>query len=413
MAMSVSVPHPISRIREEFPALAATVHGRPLAYLDNAATTHRPRAVLEAMDVFYQTSNANVHRGVHRMSQVATDAFEAARETVRSSIGAAEAAEIVFTKGCTEAINLVAQSWGLASLREGDEVLLSTMEHHANIVPWQVVAKSTGARIRPIPIHDNGTLDLSAFESMLGPRTRLVGIAHVSNSLGTVNPVADVARLARSAGAKVLVDGAQALAHLPVDVGALGVDFYAMSSHKMYGPMGVGGLYARRDLLDEMPPYQTGGGMIRTVTFEETTYAGVPDRFEPGTPNVAGVIGWAAAFDFLAGLDRKAVQRHEDDLLALASEVVGSQPGVRVLGPSPGSRTAVVSFVMQGVHPHDIGTVLDQEGVAIRAGHHCCMPLMARLGVAGTARASLGLYNTEAEIHALANGLARVREVMA
>lgn len=393
--------------------MAATVHGRPLAYLDNAATTHRPRAVLEAMDVFSRTSNANVHRGVHRMSQVATDAFEAARETVRTSVGAAEAAEIVFTKGCTEAINLVAQSWGLANLREGDEVLLSTMEHHANIVPWQVVAKSTGALIRPIPIHDDGTLDLSAFESMLGPRTRLVGIAHVSNSLGTVNPVADVARLARAAGAKVLVDGAQALAHLPVDVGALGVDFYAMSSHKMYGPMGVGGLYARRELLEEMPPYQTGGGMIRTVTFEETTYAGVPDRFEPGTPNVAGVIGWAAAFDFLAGLDRKAVQRHEDDLLALASELVGSQPGVRVLGPSPRSRTAVVSFVMDGVHPHDIGTVLDQEGVAIRAGHHCCMPLMARLGVAGTARASLGLYNTEAEIHALANGLARVREVMA
>ncbi|HRI43042.1 MAG TPA: cysteine desulfurase [Fimbriimonadaceae bacterium] len=410
--MSVSVPHPVSRIREEFPALATRVHGRPLAYLDNAATTHRPRAVLDAMDGFSRTSNANVHRGVHRLSQVATDAFEAARETVRISIGASEAAEVVFTKGCTEAINLVAQSWGTANLREGDEVLLSTMEHHANIVPWQVVAKATGARIRPIPIHDDGTLDLSALDTMLGPKTRLVGIAHVSNSLGTINPVEEVARLARSAGAKVLVDGAQALAHLPVDVRALGVDFYAMSGHKMYGPMGVGGLYARRELLEEMPPYQTGGGMIRTVTFEETTYAGVPDRFEPGTPNVAGVIGWAAAFEFLAGLDRKAVQHHEDDLLALASELIGSQPGVHVLGPIPSSRAAVVSFVMDGIHPHDIGTVLDQEGVAIRAGHHCCMPLMARLGVSGTARASLALYNTGEEVHALAKGLARVREVM-
>jgi cysteine desulfurase/selenocysteine lyase len=410
--MSVSSPS-ISRLREVFPALACTVEGRPIAYLDNAATTHRPIVVLDAMDRFYRTSNANVHRGVHHLSQVATDAYDAARETVRRGIGAAEASEIVFTKGCTEAINLVAQSWGLANLREGDEVLLTTMEHHANIVPWQVVAAKTGARIRPVPIHDDGTLDLAALGDLVGPRTRLVGVVHVSNSLGTVNPVAEVTRIAHAAGAKVLVDGAQALAHFPIDVGALGVDFYAMSAHKMYGPMGVGGLYVRREILEGMPPYQTGGGMIRSVTFEETTYAGIPDRFEPGTPNVAGVVGWAAAFDFLDGLDREAVRRHEEALLDLADRLVGAQPGVRVLGPAAPSRAGVVSFVVDGIHPHDVGTVLDREGVAIRAGHHCCMPLMARLGVAGTARASVALYNTEDEVRALAEGLTRVREIMA
>jgi cysteine desulfurase/selenocysteine lyase len=412
MASIVSAPKTldVAAIREEFPILRQRVHGKPLVYLDNAATTQKPRAVLDALQRYYVEENANVHRGVHSLSGRATDAYDAARETVRRFVNAADAREIVFVRGTTEGINLVAETWGRASVRAGDEIVLTEMEHHSNIVPWQILCEARGARLRVVPITDAGELRLDEYERLLTDKTRLVALAHVSNVLGTVNPIADVVRMAKARGIAVLVDGAQAVAHMPVDVQALGCDFYTFSGHKMFGPTGVGILYGRRALLEAMPVYQAGGGMIGRVSWERTTYADLPYKYEAGTPNIAGVVGLAAAVDYVTrlGLDRIAAYEHE--LCAYAMRALDAVPGLRLTGTAR-ERGAVLSFVLGDVHPHDVGTILDRDGIAIRAGHHCCQPLMTRLGVPATARASLALYNTREEIDALAASLQRAREV--
>ncbi len=394
----------------DFPILARPVHGRRLAYLDNGATTQKPQWVIDAQARYYSESNANIHRGVHWLSQHSTDLYDRGRERVRSFLNAAHAGEIVFTRGTTEAINLVAFSWGRVNLKAGDEILLSGMEHHSNIVPWQMVAQQTGAVIKVIPVTDDGELDMAAFSTLLGDRTRFVGVCHVSNALGTVNPVEEIIRQARAVGAVVLVDGAQAVAHQAVDVQALGCDFYAFSGHKLYGPTGIGALYGRKELLDAMPPWQGGGDMIHTVSFEGSTYAESPQKFEAGTPNIAGVIGLEAAIAYVQeiGLDRIAA--HEDELLKYACEALGAIPGMRFIGQAK-QRAGIVSFVVQGIHPHDLGTILDMEGVAIRAGHHCAMPLMTRFGLPGTARASFALYNSRADVDALVAGLHKARRL--
>lgn len=402
-------PAALESIRDQFPILKERIHGKRLAYLDNAASTQKPDVVIDTISDYYRHAHANVHRGVHALSQRATDQFERARRLVQEYINAREDAEVIFTKGSTEAINLVAASWGRTFLKSGDRILLTEMEHHANIVPWQVVAQQTGAEIVVVPIHDDGSLDMDAMAKLLDERVKMVGVTHVSNVLGTVNPIAEITRMAHSAGAKVLVDGAQALGHLRVDVQAAGVDFYTMASHKMYGPTGIGALYGKRELLDAMPPYQLGGGMIRSVTFEKTTYAALPDKFEPGTPNIADAIGLGAAIEFLMPRLAEAHDR-EADLTRYTHERLSEIPGLRIHGNAPG-KTGTISFTMADVHPHDIGTILDSEGVAVRAGHHCCQPLMARLGVAATARASLAMYNDRDDIDALVSALLRVREV--
>jgi cysteine desulfurase / selenocysteine lyase len=386
-------------VRAQFPILHQEAYGRPLVYLDSGATAQKPRAVIDAMSRYYERDNANVHRGVHLLSQRATEAFEGARATVARFLGG-QPKETIFVRGATEAINLVAGTWGRKNLRPGDEIVLSGMEHHANIVPWQMVAQATGAVIRPIPIHDDGSLDLAAYERMLSPRVKLVGCVHVSNALGTVNPVVELAQRARAVGAKILVDGAQATLHTAVDVGALGVDFYAMSGHKVYGPTGIGALWARAELLEDMPPFLGGGDMIRSVTFEETTYAGVPARFEAGTPNISGAVGLAAALDWFCELGRDDVFAHEAALLAYGTEVLSAIPGVRLIGTAP-DKVGVLGFVIDGIHPHDVGTILDQQGVAVRTGHHCAQPVMARFGIPATTRASLAVYNTTADLDAL------------
>jgi len=390
----------IDAVRAQFPALHQDVYGKPLVYLDSGATSQKPVAVLSAMDDYYRRDNANVHRGVHALSARATAAFEDARAAVRDFLGATDAREIVFVRGTTEAINLVANSWGRSVLRPGDEILLSGMEHHADIVPWQLVAAATGAVIRPVPIIDDGTLDLDAYAALLSPRVKLVGLVHVSNALGTVNPVAQMTAMAHAVGARVLVDGAQATLHVPVDVVALGCDFYAFSGHKVYGPTGIGALWARRSLLEEMPPWQGGGEMIRHVTFEETVYAGVPAKFEAGTPNIAGAIGLAAALRWLTALGREAAFAHEDALLRYGTARLTAIPGLRLIGTAP-QKVGVLGFVLAGIHPHDVGTILDQHGVAVRTGHHCAQPVMARFGVPATTRASLAVYNTTAELDRL------------
>ncbi|MBL9086537.1 MAG: cysteine desulfurase [Planctomycetia bacterium] len=409
-AAAAPAPRPFDprRVRAEFPILARAVRGKPLVYLDNAATTQKPVAVLEALDGFYRAHNANIHRAVHTLSQEATLAFDAARETVRRFLNAADAREVIFTRGTTEGINLVAQAWGRANLRAGDEVLLTTMEHHSNIVPWQLVAAERGAVVRVVPIDDAGTLDLDAFHRLLGPRTRLVAVGHVSNALGTVNPVADLARAAHAAGALVLVDGAQAVAHARVDVRALDADFYAFSGHKVFGPTGIGALYGKRALLEAMPPWQGGGDMIRTVSFAGSTWADLPSKFEAGTPDVAGAVGLGAALAWFSALPFDAVAAHEADLLAHGTEVLSRVPGLRLVGTSP-HKASVLSFTLDGVHPHDIGTLLDLEGVAVRTGHHCAQPVMERYGVPATARASLALYNLRDDLDALVAALAKVR----
>ena len=384
----------------DFPILSRTVHGKRLVYLDNGATTQKPDAVIEAERNFYRDSNANIHRGVHWLSQHATDLYEDARKTVQRFINADKADEIVFTRGTTEAINLVAQSWGRTTLQPGDEILVTTLEHHSNIVPWQLLCEQTGAVLKVAPISDAGELDLEAFEALLGPRTRLVAITHVSNALGTVNPVARLVEQAHAAGAIVLVDGAQAVAHQAVDVQALGCDFYAFSGHKLYGPTGIGALYGRFELLQAMPPWHGGGDMIRTVSFERSTYADAPQRFEAGTPNIAGVVGLAAAIDYVSGVGMANIAAYEHALLGHATAALQTVPGLRLIGTAA-DKAAILSFVIDGIHPHDLGTILDAEGVAIRAGHHCAMPLMTRFGIPGTARASLGIYNDEADIAAL------------
>jgi cysteine desulfurase/selenocysteine lyase len=395
-------------IRQDFPILRQQIRGKPLVYLDNASTTQKPRAVTDRLTRFYLEENANVHRGVHWLSERATEAYEEARATVARFLNARDARDIVFVRGTTEAINLVAATRGRSRVGRGDEVVISAMEHHSNIVPWQILCEQAGAQLRVIPISDAGELDLDAYERLLTDRTRIVSVAHVSNVLGTVNAVEEIVRIAHRRGIEVLVDGAQAVAHMAVDVHAIGCDFYAFSAHKMFGPTGIGVLYGKTELLELMPPYQSGGDMIRSVTFERTSYNAVPYRFEAGTPHIAGAVGVAAAIDYLTaiGLDRIAV--HEDELLKYATAALSRIPGVRMFGAAA-DRTGVLSFDLEGVHPHDVGTILDREGVAIRAGHHCCQPLMERLGVPATARASLALYNTRADIDALSAALQTAR----
>ena len=402
----------VAAIRQDCPILRQRVHGKPLVYLDNAATTQKPQVVIDRLTRYYVAENANVHRGVHWLSERATDAYEEARATLRRFLNAAQPQEIVFVRGTTEAINLVAQSYGRSHVGAGDEIVISTMEHHSNIVPWQILCEEKKARLRIIPMTDAGELDLDAYEKLLSDRTRMVSVVHVSNALGTINPVEEIVRIAHQRGIPVLVDGAQAVAHTKVDVQALGCDFYTLSGHKMLGPTGIGVLYGRSSLLEAMPPYQSGGDMIRSVTFERTLYNTLPYKFEAGTPNIAGAIALGAAIGYLtnAGLDRIAA--HEHELLEYGTAALSQIPGVRLIGTAR-QKAGILSFVVDGVHPHDVGTILDREGVAIRTGHHCCQPLMNRLGVAATARASLALYNTREEIDALAAGLSKVGEVFA
>jgi cysteine desulfurase/selenocysteine lyase len=401
----------VGRIREDFPALHQLVRGGvPLIYLDNAATTQKPRSVIDAIARYYLSENANIHRGVHYLSERATVAYEAVREQVARFLGAASPREIVFTRGTTEAINLVAHSYGRSVLRPGDEVLITGMEHHSNIVPWQLVCEEKGAVLRAVPITDAGELDLDAFERLLGPRTRILALAQVSNALGTVNPVGRLAARARERGVVVLVDGAQSAPHLPVDVQDLGCDFFACSGHKLFGPTGVGVLYGREALLEQMPPWQGGGDMIASVTLERSTYAAPPARFEAGTPPIAEVIGLGAAIRYLQSVGLAAISAWEGELLDYATELVGSLPGVRLIGTAR-EKAAVLSFLLDGVHPHDLGTVLDDEGIAVRAGHHCAQPVMQRFGIPATARASLAFYNTREEIDALAGGIERARRI--
>jgi cysteine desulfurase/selenocysteine lyase len=397
-------------IRAEFPILGQQVHGRRLAYLDNANTTQKPASVIEAERAYYERDNANIHRATHLLSERATRAYEAARQKVQRLINAGEAREVIFTRGTTEAVNLVAQSWGRANVGPGDEVVLTWMEHHSNIVPWQLLCGQTGARLRVVPITDEGELDLAAFEAAIGSRTKLVAAIHVSNALGTVNPVSQMVRIAHARGVPVLLDGAQAVAHLAVDVRALDCDFYVFSAHKMYGPTGIGALYGKAALLERMPPWQGGGDMIASVTFEKTTYNTLPYRFEAGTPNIAGVVGFGAAVDFLRRFDIRDVAAHEERLLRDATARVSALDGVRVIGRAR-DKAGVLSFVVEGVHPHDIGTVLDREGVAVRTGQHCAQPVMDRYGVPATVRASFALYNTDEDVDALVRALVKVREV--
>lgn len=397
-------------IRRDFPILAQAVRGKPLVYLDNAATKQKPQSVIDAVSNFYAQHNANVHRGVHYLSECATREYEQARQRVAQFINAPSAEEIVFVRGCTEAINLVASSFG-QSMRQGDEILISGMEHHSNIVPWQLLCERTGALLKVIPVLDDGTLDMSAYQRLLSDRTKLVSVVHVSNAIGTVNPVKDIIDLAHQKNIPVLIDGAQAASHLRVDVQALDADFYTLSGHKMYGPTGVGALYGKRALLDAMPPYQGGGEMITQVRFEQTTYNQVPYKFEAGTPNIAGAIGLAAAMDYIESIGFEAIHQHEQDLLAYATERLARLPGLRFIGTAP-DKAGVISFLLGNVHAHDVGTIVDFDGVAVRAGHHCTMPLMDRFGVSATVRASFALYNTQEEVDTLVAALQKAQEMM-
>jgi len=399
------------RVRADFPLLSRSMRGKSLVYLDNAATSQKPRHVIDAIHRYYETLNANVHRGVYQLSEEATAAYEWGRAMVARYLHAPSPAEIVFVRGATEGINLVAATFGRRHVGPGDEVLISAMEHHSNIVPWQMLCEERGAKLRVIPMNERGELLLDRLPDLLTPRTRIVAVVHVSNSLGTVNPVREIIQEAHARGIPVLIDGAQAAPHGPVDVQALDCDFYAVSGHKMFGPTGIGALFGKRALLDEMPPYQGGGEMIQSVTFAKTTYAPLPMKFEAGTPNIEGAVGLGAAVDYLRQLDWDAVARHEADLLTYATEAVSSIPGVRLVGTAA-HKASVVSFVMEGAHPHDIGTVLDQEGVAVRTGHHCTQPVMDFFGVPATARASMAFYNTRDDVDRLVAGLHRVRELL-
>ena len=403
-------PFDVQKIRANFPILFQRVNGKPLVYLDNAATSQKPRAVIDAITHYYESDNANIHRGVHTLSQRATREYEASRETVRRFVNAADASEIVFVRGTTEGINLVAQTYGRIKVRAGDEVLVTGMEHHSNIVPWQFLCDEKKAKLRVAPIDDTGEVILDEYARLLGPHTKIVAVAHVSNALGTINPLRRIIELAHRHNAVVVVDGAQAVPHMAVDVQALDCDFYTFSGHKIYGPTGIGVLYGKAALLEEMPPYQGGGDMISSVTFERTTYNKIPHKFEAGTPDMAGVIGLGAAINYVnqIGLDRIAL--HERDLLKYATASLSALPGIQVIGTAK-EKAAVLSFVMDNVHPHDIGTILDEEGIAVRTGHHCAQPLMDRYGVAATARASFAVYNTREEVDALVNAIRKVREV--
>jgi cysteine desulfurase / selenocysteine lyase len=402
----------VERIRADFPILARDVRGKRLIYLDNAATSQKPRSVLEAISCYYQRENANIHRGVHFLSELATKEHDGARDAVRSFIHAADVKEIIFVRGTTEAINLVAQTYGRVNVAAGDEVLITAMEHHSNIVPWQILCEEKRAKLQVAPINDRGELLLDEFQKRLTGRTKIVAVAHVSNALGTINPIAEIVRLAHGQGVPVLIDGAQAVPHMKVDVEALDCDFYTLSSHKMFGPMGIGVLYGKAQLLERMPPYQGGGDMISSVTFEKTTYNKLPFKFEAGTPDVAGAIGLGAAVEYLNRIGMANIAAYEHELVAYASEKISAIPGVRLIGTAR-ERAGVISFVIEGIHPHDVGTILDQEGIAIRTGHHCAQPTMERFGVPATARASFAFYNTKEEADALAQGIIKAREVFA
>ncbi len=399
-------------IREDFPALKLKVHGRPLVYLDNAATTQKPNVVIERLRRYYSVENANIHRGVYTLSQKATEQYELARTKVQRFINAAEPREIIFTRGTTESINLVASSFGRVNVRAGDEIILSAMEHHSNIVPWQMLCEQTGARLRVIPMNDRGELLIDEYVKLFSPRTKMVAVVHLSNSLGTINPVKQITAIAHEHGVPVLIDGAQWVAHGKTDVQDIGCDFYAFSGHKLFGPTGIGVLYGKARLLDAMPPYQGGGDMIASVTFEKTTYNELPYKFEAGTPNIAGAIGLGAAIDYAAELGLDRIARYERDLFEYATQAIQTVPGLRLVGTAE-SKASVLSFVMDRIHPHDIGTILDGEGIAIRTGHHCCQPVMDRFEIPATARASLSLYNTREEVDALVAGLHKVIGVFA
>ena len=400
----------VERIRDDFPILRRLVRGRPLVYLDSAATTQKPRAVLDALARYYAHGNANIHRGVYVLSEEATAAYDAARAKVQRFLNAAASREIIFTRNATEGINLVAQSFGRRNVGPGDEIVITHMEHHSNIVPWQLLCEQVGARLRVAPIDDTGTLQLDELERLIGPRTRLVSVVHLSNSLGTINPVRDIVEMAHRRDVPVLIDGSQAVYHMPVDVQALGCDFYVFTGHKLYGPTGIGVLYGREALLEQMPPYQGGGDMIRSVTFEKTTYADLPHKFEAGTPHIAGAVGLGAAVDYVQRIGFEAVAPHEADLLAYGTAALAEVKGLRLIGTAA-NKASIVAFVMKGAHPHDVGTIVDTEGVAIRTGHHCTQPIMDRFGVPATARASVAMYNTRGEIDVLVHALERVREM--
>jgi cysteine desulfurase/selenocysteine lyase len=398
------------RIRDDFPILRQRIHGQPLVYLDNAATTQKPLAVLDAIQRFYVSECSNVHRGLHLLSERATEDYESARTRIQHFLGAIQSREIIFVRGSTEGINLVASSYGRLQVGAGDEVLITAMEHHSNIVPWQMLCEERRAKLRVVPIDDAGNLLMDEFEKLLSPRTRIVAVAHVSNALGTINPVRQIVKLAHERGIPVLIDGAQAVAHMPVNVRELDCDFYVFSGHKAFGPTGIGVLYGKAGLLEKMPPYQGGGDMIRSVTFERTTYNDLPYKFEAGTPHIDGVIGLGAAIDYLGSVGLRNAAEYEHELLRYATESLEGVPGLRLIGTAR-EKAGVLSFVLEGVHPHDIGTILDRDGIAIRAGHHCAQPVMERFGVPATARASLALYNTREEIDALVCGIHKVKEV--
>jgi cysteine desulfurase/selenocysteine lyase len=415
LAAGREVPAPgfdVRKIREHFPILKQKVYGKPLVYLDNAATSQKPQVVIDALVHFYTQDCANIHRGVYQLSERATQAHEGARLKLQRFLNASDTREIVYVRGATEGINLVAQTYGRQHVGAGDEILITAMEHHANIVPWQILCEEKGAHLRVAPINDRGELILEEFEKLLSDRTRLVSVAHVSNALGTINPVRQIVEMAHARNIPALIDGAQAAPHLKVDVQALGCDFYVLSGHKLFGPTGIGALYGKASLLESMPPYQGGGDMILSVTFEKTIYNHIPNKFEAGTPNIAGAIGWGAALDYLTSVGMENISSYEHALLAYAIEAIGQVPGVRLIGTAR-ERTGVLSFVVEGIHPHDVGTILDQEGIAVRTGHHCAQPVMARFGVPATVRASLAFYNTKQEINALAAGLERVKAMFA
>jgi cysteine desulfurase/selenocysteine lyase len=401
----------VEAIRRDFPILRRQVHGKPLVYLDNAATTQKPQAVIDRLVRYYSEENSNVHRGVHHLSEIATAAYEGARTTVKRFINAASEKEIVFVRGTTEAINLVASSYGRGHVGAGDEILISSLEHHSNIVPWQMLCEEKGATLRIIPVNDQGELLVAEYKQMLNERTKIVAVGHASNALGTINPVRELIALAHANGTPVLIDGAQGAPHLVIDVQALDADFYAFSGHKVYGPTGIGVLYGKQALLEAMPPWQGGGDMILSVSFEKTTYNALPYKFEAGTPNIAGVVGLAAALDYVTGIGIETIAAHEHELLLYAAARLREEiKGLRFIGTAA-DKAAVISFTLEGVHPHDIGTILDQEGIAIRTGHHCAQPLMMRFNVPATGRASFGLYNTKEEADALVRGLQKVLQV--
>ena len=402
----------VTAIRKDFPILAQQVHGKPLIYLDNAATSQKPKCVIDTLTRFYQMDNANIHRGVHALSERSTQSYEAARGKVQRFLNAAGTREILFVRGATEAINLVAQTYGRKHVNAGDEIVISAMEHHSNIVPWQMLCEEKGALLRVIPINDRGEMEFDQFEKLLNNRTRLVAVSHVSNALGTINPVREIIRAAHAWNVPVLIDGAQAVPHLQVDVRSLDCDFYVFSGHKVFGPTGIGVLYGKEKLLEAMPPWQGGGDMIQSVTFGKTTYNDLPYKFEAGTPNIAGVIGLGAAIDYLDQLGMDAIAAHEHELLAYGTQALENISGLRLIGTAR-EKASVLSFVIEGVHPHDAATILDREGVAVRAGHHCAQPVMERFGVSATTRASLAFYNTTEDIDALVAGIQKVREIFA